>query len=131
VTVEEKIQALLEGDEDLVALVPAARIKVPGDWQDLALPYIIHFPVTVEPTHTHDGPQPLRFWPEYQVSVFAATYGEARTVCAAVEALLDGYRDALTDRIALSRPAVPVGDFDTDRKLSHLALGFSIMGALT
>lgn len=129
-TVEEKIQGLLESASGVTVLVPMDRIRVPGAWQDLPVPYIIHFPVAVDSTNTHDGPKALRIWPEYQVSVFASTYGEAKTIATAVEAKLDGWSDEDTDRIALVRPALPLNDYDTDRKLAHIALAFQVAGAM-
>lgn len=130
-TVEEKMQALLEAASGVTTLVLAENIRVPGDWQDIPLPYIIHFPVSPEPTHTHDGPKALRIWQEYQVSVFAATYGEARQITDAVVAALDGLSDADTDRVALVRPPIPLEDYDGDRRLQHIACGFQVAGALT
>jgi hypothetical protein len=131
VSVAERMQWLLTRSSTVTDLVPAQRIKVRGAWQKLEAPYIIHFPVTAEATQCHGGPLALRIWPEYQVSVFATTYGEAQAIATALIAVLDGYCDADTDRVALVRPPLPVGDFDTERGLEHLAIGFTVAGALT
>jgi hypothetical protein len=128
-TAEEKVFAILRDNSGVVALVPAARIKVPGDWQGLAKPYIVHFPVAAEATDCHDGPKEFRIWHSYQVSVFGATYSEAKAAAVAVEAALNGYSDEVTDRISLLRPAMSLG-YDTDLKAAHIVLDFEIAGAL-
>lgn len=126
---EEKVFAILGGDAGVTDLVPVERIKVPGDWQGLARPYIVHLPVAAEPVACHDGPKALRIWRFYQVSVYGATYSEAKAVAIAVEAALDGYSDDATDRIALARPALSLG-YDTDLKAMHIVLDFEIAGDL-
>lgn len=129
-TPEQKVFELLSADTALVALVPAARIKPPGDIQGLEKPYIIHFPVAVEPTNCHDGPQTFRTWRFYQVSVYSADYTSGRAVATAVEAALDGYSDGDVDRLMLVGPPKFI-NYDTDLKLAHFALDFEIAGALS
>lgn len=86
-TITEAIQARLIGNATLTALVPAARIMAPGDHQNVARPYIVHFPVSVQPIQTHTGLAALMFR-DYQVSVFAATYASG-------EAIANTVRDAM------------------------------------
>lgn len=129
-TAEEKVYAVLAAAAGVTALVPASRIKVPGDHQNLAKPYLVHFPVAGDTTQCHDGPKALRLWNNYQVSVYAADYSSARILADAVVAALDGYRDADTDRIALAYAPVSLG-YDTDLKVAHIALDFEIAGGLT
>lgn len=69
-------------------MVPASHIKVPGQWQSLPLPYIIHFPVSAEINHTYDALQPLKGWKFYQISCFADSYSAAKAIAAAVKAVL-------------------------------------------
>lgn len=92
-TVEEKVQAILEAAGTVTALCPAARIRVPGTWQNLSAPYIIHFPVAVEPTRDHSGLKVLRIWDPYQVSIFASTYSAGRALADAIRDALDGVTD--------------------------------------
>jgi len=129
-TAEEKIYAVLSANAGVTALVPASRIKVTGDYQNLAKPYLVHFPVAGETIQTHQGMAALRLWQNYQVSVYASDYGSARRIADAVVAALDNYRDTDTDRIALAYPPVSLG-FDTDLKVAHIALDFEVAGALT
>ncbi len=128
-TAEEKVFGILRNDRLVTALVPDTRIKVPGDWQGLARPYIIHQPAGAEPTNCYDGPKELRIWRFYQISVYADTYREAREIAAAVEYAMDGYVDENTDRISLARTPTSLG-YDTDLKAMHIALDFEIAGAL-
>lgn len=128
-TPEEKVYGILLSDAAVTALVPRDRILPPGDWQEIQKPYIVHFPVAGETTQCHDGPQALNLWSFYQVSVFAATYSEARQIATVVRASLDGYCDEDTDRIALAHPPIPQA-YDTDLKVAHVVLDFEIAGAL-
>lgn len=108
-TIEEKVYALLAAAAGVTALVPAARIRPPGNWQNLALPYVVHFPLAPDPTETHEGRQPLTGW-TYQVSCFADLYSHARAVGIAVRDALEGYHDGVhfrwTDHIHLFEPDV-------------------------
>ena len=120
----------MSGVAGITSLVPAARIKVQGDWQNLALPYIMHFPVGVQPIHTHtEGLAALRLWRFYQISIFALTYSEAIGIRDALIAGLDGYKDSDVNRIAYR--GIGSSDFDTDRKIQHVALNFEVSGTLT
>ena len=129
-TCEDKLYALLTANAALVAAVPAARIKPPGDWQALARPYIVHQPIAGETTWCEDGPKALRIWRYYQVIVYAASHSEARRIADLVVTALDGHYDADVDKIALTHPPMSLG-YDTDRKVSMIALDFEVAGALT
>ncbi len=130
-TVDEKVQALLVDDAALTVYVPAQRIRVPGDWQRMPLPYIIHQPVSGRTTHTHvEGLQSLRQWDFYEVSVYAQRHSEARIIADLVVTALDGYTDEDVNRIALANTPSP-SLFDTDRKVARVSLDFEIAGGLT
>lgn len=129
--VEDKVQGILAGNAALVAQVPVARIKTPGDWQAISSPYIIHQPVAGEVFHNYDGELlQLQMWSFYEVSIYATTHYLARTIGNLVVAALDGFMDADIQRIALGHPPVP-GEYDTDRKIARLTLDFEIAGGLT
>lgn len=130
-TVDEKVQVILLANVALVAVVPAARIKTPGDWQAMPRPYIIHQPQAGSVIHTHDGGlQPLRIWDFYEVAVYAETHGQARNIGNLVVNALDGYSDSDVQRIALASPP-SAGPFDTDRKVARVSIDFEIAGTLT
>ena len=88
-TIREKVQAILAAAGGVTTFVPANRIRVPGPWQNLARPYIIHFVVAVDPTHTHAGLAQGLGW-EYQVSVFADSYSTGDAIARAVVTALNG-----------------------------------------
>lgn len=127
-TATQKVYALLSASAGVTALVPATRIKPPGDWQNLAKPYVVHFPVATEPTRTYVGPVPMRFV-RHQVSIFAADEGSAETIAAAVITELDGHFDTDVGLIALM-DSYSLG-FDTDLKVAHVAVDFTLTGDLT
>jgi hypothetical protein len=92
VTASEAIYALLAASLPAygappVEVVAVENIKPPGAWQNLALPYVIHFPVSEDPMHAHGSLVAGRSW-LYQVSVFASSLGSCETVANAVRAIL-------------------------------------------
>lgn len=128
-TATQKVYALLSAAAGVTALVPAARIKASGDWQNLGKPYIVHFPVSAEPTRTYDGLKALRFV-RHQVSIFADSEGSALAIAAAVVAALDGQTDDDVSLVALMNGPYSLG-YDTDLKVSHVMVEFELAGALT
>lgn len=94
--IEERVQQILTSAAGVTAIVPAARIKTPGDWQNLVRPYIVHFPVGLRTNYTHAGIAALRFWDFYQVSCFADSYSQARLLAEAVDAALTGNKGLVT-----------------------------------
>jgi len=126
VTVSEKVQAVLAGGA-VTTFVPAARIKVPGDWQNLARPYIVHFPVSPAPTQTHGGRAALIIWEFYQVSIFADTYSTGEEAAIAVRDNLPGVHDGV--HIFWHAGGWYIGK-DDDTGVHHFALDFKIAEAL-
>lgn len=123
-TVEEATYAALSAAGAVTALVPASRIKVRGNWQNLAAPYIIHFPVSADPIHTHEGRAALTGWPFYQVSIFATTYSQARAIAQAVVTALGAVghpKYFWRSQRALEDPNV---------NLQHIAVEFDISESL-
>lgn len=103
--IEETVQATLAAASGVTAHVPVDRIKVSGNWQNLALPYIVHAAVSMTPTRTHDGGlESLRKWDAYQVDTFAATYSQARTIAEAVVTALDGTHGGVQFSLSDIRP---------------------------
>ena len=130
--IEQQVYTILSATAALTALVPAARIKPPGDWQNLALPYIVHFPVAPDPVHVHDDSaiQP-GIWDFYQISVFSATYSEGRAV---VAVLISNFRDNMTGGVTAFLQA---GQFSQGHEkigettVHHFALNFRIAEGLS
>jgi len=89
-TVETEVYDILRAASGVTSRCPATRIKTPGPNQNLALPYIVHFPVAERPTRTHGGLAALRIWDSYQVSVFSADYATGRALADAVRTAMDG-----------------------------------------
>ncbi len=127
--VEKKILTILSAAAAVTALCPAVRIKVPGDWQNLARPYIVHFPVSVQPQHDHTGLEALAIWDPYQVSVFADTYSGAVDLAEQVRIALDG-TDAATEVTAFWSNQF-VGPNDPDLTIQHIVMEFRIAESLT
>ena len=92
-TIEEKMLAVWTADGTATALVPAARFKPPGNWQDLDRPYIIQYPVVEAAVHAHDNAaafQGLRIWEFYQLSVIADSYSSAKAVAEKIRSVFNG-----------------------------------------
>lgn len=127
--VEEKIQALLVGAAGVTALVPAARIKMPGDWQDLPRPYIVHGPVSIHPTYTHEGLIDLRDWEFYQVSCFAdKVYSDAKRIAVAVRAALGSYVGADGTQIFWRNEVRQ--PFEADLRIQQIVVEFEVWEVL-
>ena len=129
--IEEQVYTILGGISALTALVPTSRIKVPGDWQNLTRPYIVHFPVSPDPVHVHDDSaiQP-GVWDFYQISVFADSYSSGRAV---IDVLIENFRDNLTGGVtAFLRPGSFYQGSETigETTVHHFALNFRIAEGL-
>lgn len=97
-TVDEKILAAWAANTEAIALVPSAMFKVPGNWQRLVRPYVIHFPVVEESTHTHDAKaaiQALRVWEVYQFSIIADTYSSGKEIAEKMRTVFNGNIDGV------------------------------------
>jgi hypothetical protein len=127
VNIEEKIYSVLSGAAAVTALVPAARIKVPGGHQNLTRPYIIHFPVGVDPIYTHGGLRDLRKWDFYQVSCYADSHSSARAVAVAVRNALGNYR---ADRVVSFWQNDRTLPYDDETRVHHIAVEFSVFESL-
>jgi hypothetical protein len=127
--IEEQVFTILSSIAAVTALVPAARIKVPGNWQNLERPYIIHFPVSPAPADVHDDSliQP-GIWDFYQISVFADTYSSGRAVA---DALIENFRDNLAAGVtAFFRPGSFYQGRDEQTNIEHFAMNFRIAEGL-
>lgn len=93
-TIEEEVYSLLGANAGVTALVPASKIRMEGDSQNLARPYIVHGSVTASPIYTMDGLVKLTPWDSYQISCFADAYSTAKTVAIAVVNALTGVHDS-------------------------------------
>jgi hypothetical protein len=129
-SIEATTYGILAAAAAVTALTTTARIKPPGDWQDLARPYIIYKPVTFDPSYCHNAETTaiLDHWPNLQINIVADTYASARAVSDAVKAAIrsttngnhSGTQYFLRNEIVL--------DFDIDRKIQEIALDFEVFG---
>lgn len=89
--IEEQLVTLISDDADIAALIsdrvhPLVLPQLP------LLPAIVYQRISTRDEQSHAGPGLVV--PRFQFSCWGATYKSARTVYAALDALLDGYRDA-------------------------------------
>jgi hypothetical protein len=127
-SIETTTYGILAASAAVTALTTTARIKPPGDWQDLTRPYIVYKPVTFDPTyvHNHETTALIDHYPNFQINVVADTYASARAVSDAVKSAIrsttngnhSGTQYFLRNEIVL--------DFDTDRKIQEIALDFEV-----
>lgn len=133
--IQAQVQTILVASSAVINLVPAERIKAPGNWQNLARPYVIHFPVSCSVSHTHDGGlMPLRDWDFYQVSVFADSYTSGDKLARAVRTALDGLHQLgspVTDAVKIFYRGGPwyLGK-EPDTEVHHFAPQFEVFEAL-
>lgn len=121
-TVEEQVYAILAAASGVTVLCPAARIFVPGDQQNVARPYIIHFPVSVTPIRSESGLMAMAIWDFYQVSCIADTYSAARALARAVIAALDGVHSSGLTAFYESEAVLS----DPETRTQQIALNFRI-----
>jgi len=125
--VQEKVTAVLGAAAGVTALVPASRIKPPGNQEGMTLPYIVHFPVTVETGSTHNsGLYNLKKW-LYQVSCFAASYSAAKALSAQVVAALGSYRQGNINSLYTAERTMP---YEGDVRVQQIVLEFEIWDTL-
>lgn len=124
--IESAIQARLA---DQVTLVPDARIRTRGDWQNLSQPYIVHFPVTGGPKElAHGEVLSVRQHPYYQVSVFAESYSSCKAAEVQILDALHGWSTAAG--VQLCKHVSTITAYDLETKTHHLAMNFTIWEAL-
>jgi hypothetical protein len=126
-TITELVFTTLSAAATVTAKCPAARIKVPGAWQDLALPYITHAPVALSPTVTHEGLQALRVWDYYQVDVWASSYGQGEELALAVLTALSGVHGGAQ---FIAKPGAFYAGGDPDLNVEHFVVSFEAAEAL-
>lgn len=128
-SIVEQMYTIMSGIGAITALVPASRIKPPGNWQNLTRPYIEHFPVSIDPTVIHGGLAALRIWDFYQISVYADSYSSGDAVARAI-------RDSLTVGVQSGEVTVLFQNSpwyigrDDEMNVEHFALNFRVAEAL-
>ena len=125
-TVETEVYDILRATSDVTSRCPATRIKTLGAHQNLALPYIVHFPVAERATRTHGGLAALRIWDSYQVSVFSADYATGRALADAVRTAMDGVTS--TGVHIQFKYMAPI--YEDETQVNHFVLDFFIAEAL-
>ena len=128
--IEATIYSVLSAAAGVTALVPASRIKPPGDWQNLARPYIVYRPITRDPQycHNHETTALIDHYPNFQVSIVADTYSSARSVADAVITAIRGTSNGLHSGWQFFlRNELPL-PFDTDKGIQEIAQDYEIWG---
>lgn len=129
-TIEERIREIWAADATAIALVPAARVKVPGNWQDLTRPYIILYPIVETSEHVHNSGGSivaLRVWEFFQFSVIADSYPSGKAVAEKCRTVFNGNKSGTQ---FFYRGQRWVGRDDTVN-VEHIAVDFRIAEILT
>ena len=129
-SIETTTYSVLSGAVGVTALVPASRIKPPGDWQNLARPYITYRPITFDPTyvHNHETAELINHYPNFQINIVADTYASAMAVSDAVKAAIRGTANGLHGSWDYKlRQLLPL-PFDTDLKIQEIAHDYEVWG---
>jgi hypothetical protein len=125
---EESVYSLLAAATGVTAICPAARIKPPGDWQALARPYIVHRPIVLDPTYTHDSPTVslLEHAPSYQINIVTDDYPTGRRLAIAVRAAISGTNNGSHNGVQFFLRTEIALLYDTDRKLQEIAQDYEV-----
>ena len=122
--IEASIYAIQAADGPLTALVPATRIKPPGNWEDLERPYIVHFATGETPTHTFSGLAGFQDW-GYQISVFADSAVEAAAI---VATLRNSFGDKhFSNGIVMFWEGARAAVEDPDPNIVHIPVMFRVI----
>ena len=101
-TLDEKIFALWSADATATALVPAGRFKPPGNYQNIAAPYVVFYPIFMQPYDVLASANGIERG-TYQFSIYAAEYSTADTIRRKLLAVLDGNKAGFNFRYRSSR----------------------------
>ncbi len=113
-TVEEKVFALWGADTTAIALVPAARFKPGGIYQNLTIPYVLHWPIvaTRRRTFTEGAANSIEISTR-QFSIYAASMSSAETIRSKLIDVFDGNKGGFnfhfqSARFVDEQPDIPV-----------------------
>lgn len=122
-TVFEAIYSIWTADLTAIALVPASRFKVPGNWENLDRPYVIQWPVSEMPTHVHKDValQALRRR-RIQMSVFADSFSTAEPVIDKLRSVFSGCKSAIQFKFVSSH----WNDEDLVTGVQHYVVEFDV-----
>ena len=130
VSIEQQVYTILAATAAVTSLVPASRIKTPGNWQNMARPYVVHNPVSPEPIPLMNNTMAaMRIWEYYQISVYADSYSSGNEIARAI-------RDALTsgvqmgDVVFMLQPGSWYIGRDDLINVEHFAVDFRVAEAL-
>ena len=113
-TVEEKVFALWGADATAIALVPAARFKPGGIYQNLTIPYVLHWPIvnTRRRTLAEGAANSIEIGTR-QFSIYAASMSSAEDIRRKLIDVFDGNKGGFNFHFQSSRfvdeqPDIPV-----------------------
>lgn len=122
-TAAEKIFALWSADATATALVPAARFKYAGPYQNITAPYVIYSPITVQRYRTiSEGATNALEYGIWQFSIFSASASGADDIRRKLITVLDGNKGGFNFFFISSL----VVDVDQERQLVHVAADFRV-----
>lgn len=103
-TIAEKIFALWGADATAIALVPAARFKYAGNYQNVTAPYVIFFPVAMQSYRTiSEGATNALEYGTWQFSIYAASSSSADTIKSKLISVFDGNKGGFNFHYQMSR----------------------------
>ena len=129
-TIEQQVYTILAAIPAVTSLVPASRIKVPGNSQSMARPYVVHHPVSPEPIALMNNTMAaMRIWEYYQISVYADSYSSGNGIaCAIRDALTSGVQTG--DVVFMWQPGSWYIGRDDLMNVEHFAVDFRVAEAL-
>lgn len=102
-TIDEKIFALWSADGTATALVPASRFKPAGNYQNVSPPYVVFYPIFMQPfdviASTSDGIERGT----YQFSIYALSSSTAEQIRIKLKTVYNGNFGGFNFRFRSSR----------------------------
>jgi len=109
-------------------VVAPENIKPPGNWQNLKLPYVIHFPISEDPMHAHGCLVTGRSW-LYQVSIFGSSMASCNTVANVIRDIMGHVTTAEGIKVSYMDGRY-LGKNDETGGVHHWAMDFRVTESL-
>jgi DNA-binding NarL/FixJ family response regulator len=123
--IEHALRSLLAEDTTIEGLV-GERIYYTQAVQEADTPYIVITKVSGLRVHSHQGTSSLAN-PRIQLSVFSATYLEAKQIAQAIQSVLQGYTGTSEEiEIQSCLYINEVDMYEQESKLYHVAVDYEI-----
>jgi hypothetical protein len=114
-------------DQSAITALVNTKIYFTRAPQDVDQPYIVVFKVSGPRVHSHDGGSGLAN-PQFQLSIFASSYGTAKEIAAAIQSALQGYTGTMGGGsgvfVGNCMYVNEVDQYEVETELHHIAVDY-------